>query len=187
MEERTDVVFSSEANESRPANSVPILIQPSSNTYNLFDFKWLLKYISRNSKFFLALIIILNFGASLIPISYFILSAHSIDSMREYNSDKQNFIDSQISLGIKMIAFGVAYFFISVFGTVLLVKFSLKQGYLWRIKYIESLLSLKVEFYDLNQDAISGNSLNLECDSIEEALGNHLILVITGIALLPAI
>ena len=100
-----------------------------------------------------------------------------------YNNP-DGYYEATLNICIIFFATGLGFIIISSLATFLLLIFSRAQGELWRNLYFKTLLQKNPEFYDLNPEAISGTSIDIECRYIEEALGDDLMLLITGLTLL---
>ena len=159
--------------------------EPILESHSCFaSIKIILGLCSTTSLFFLALKIFLNIFTSILPMLYFIELSSAIDQMKNYQNDRNKYYEAIKTVCVLMFGFGVVYILIASLSSFLILVFSRRQGNLWRNKYFAALLAKSPAFYDKHPELASGASIDMECAYIEEALGDDLMLCISGASLL---
>ena len=159
---------------------------PSRNWVSLgsISIKTILSLNSCLSLAFLIMTLGINTFAGLIPLLYFIETSNAIQEIGNNYNNSEKYYESVKEISIILLVCGAIYVIISTIAAFFLLSFSRLTANSWRKLYFKSLLEKNSKFYDLNPEAASGSNVNMECGSIEEALGDSIMLIISGSVLL---
>ena len=100
--------------------------------------------------------------------------------------DKDQFYDDEESLAYFDYIAGLATVILGWIAVVCFVKLGTRQGLQWKQAYFNALSHKSAKWFDKHSTADLGNTFESDCDAIEHAVGEKLMLIISAAALFIA-
>ena len=117
------------------------------------------------------------------PILLVVANGDLIREMEDNQEDMQEFYEEERSLAYKDFVLGFISLFSGWIGAIIFVLVGRRQALYWREAYFKAIVHKPVKWFDKHNPAELGASIDNDCNTIEHAVGEKLMLVVFGLAL----
>ena len=118
---------------------------------------------------------------SISPILVVVKAGDVIQVMEEHYGDLSEFYEAERELAIINFVLGAIAVIMGWLGVICFVKIGNRQGIFWKKAYFNSTVSQSVSWFDKNNPAEMGTTIDVECNIIEHALGEKSMLIISAL------
>ena len=147
------------------------------NTSSLIIFKFLTWY-----DYYLLVIGLLGTAVfSFCPLFLLIKCGQIMDEMEDNNGDLSEFYDSEKELAYECYMLAVVSIITGWIGAVSFIKFGSRQGLFWKQAYFKAITNRPVKWFDKRNPAEMGTGIDIDCNSIEIALGEKIMLLLSAV------
>ena len=153
----------------------------------IYGLKYLFKLCSRLELLGYAFSITLIIGVSLIPLLYFIETSNAINEMKIEYGNRQAFYEKEVTISVTMFIYGTVYLILTWISSALILILSRKQGYKWKAAYFKAILKRPASYYDIDLNRAQSKNILSDCQNLEDALGDRLLLILGAISLLTGV
>ena len=160
------------------------LLKKEKAKISIRNIRILFKFSSRSELIAYFIVIFLIIVASIIPLLYFIQISTAMEEMKLNYNDREKFYNNESKICIMMFYYGTGYLIISWLSCFLILYLSRQQGYKWKTLYFKAIINKPVSYYDEEQNKISSKNILTDCQNIEEALGDRMMLFLSAMSLL---
>ena len=149
----------------------------------IVPFSILYKYSSPLDLLYLSIGFLSIIAFALVPISLFVLSGDLIEIMADNQSNLSDLYDSARDLAYMCIILGLISILAGSLASFLFSLTGIRQGLHWKEAYFKSTLQRPAKWFDKHTSEQLGSTLNTDCDAIEHALGEKLMLLVFAVSL----
>lgn len=118
---------------------------------------------------------------SLSPLLVVIQCGNVIEAVEESPTDSNAFYEEEREFAILNFILAGITILAGWTSVICFIKFGSRQGLFWKEAYFKAIASQPIKWFDRNNPAGLGSSIDIECDIIEHALGEKIMLVTSSI------
>ena len=145
------------------------------------SFSTMYQYATRQDYLTMSVGLIANVIFSCLPVVLVLKIGNVIDIMQDYQGDLQKFYEEERETAIIQFILGVITVALSWIAVATFIKLGNNQGVYWKNAYFAAVINRPMKWFDKHNPAELGSSIDMDCNSIEHALGEKIMMVISSL------
>lgn len=145
------------------------------------SFSTMYQYATRKDFTVMSVGIIANVIFSCLPVVLVLKIGNVIDIMQQYRGDLDKFYEEERETAIIQFILGVITVALSWVAVATFIKLGNNQGVYWKNAYFSAVINRPMKWFDKHNPAELGSSIDMDCNSIEHALGEKIMMVMSSL------
>lgn len=150
------------------------------------SFSCMYQYATKKDFMLMSVGLIANAIFSVLPVVLVTKIGDVIDIMSEYGGDLDKFYAEERETAIAQFILGVVTVALSWVAVSTFIKIGNRQGLYWKRAYFAAVINKPMKWYDKHNPAELGSAIDMDCNAIEHALGEKIMLVVSSIIFFTA-
>ena len=145
------------------------------------SFSVMYQYATKRDFFLISIGLMANVAFSVLPVVLVIKIGDVIDIMSQYGGDLDKFYTQEKETAIIQWILGVVTVALSWVAVSTFIKVGNRQGLYWKRAYFAAVINKPMKWYEKHNPAELGSAIDMDCNAIEHALGEKIMLVVSSI------
>lgn len=120
-------------------------------------------------------------GFSIMPLFLVLLIGNVIDSMSKIGVDMNTFYEEERDIAIAQFILGALTVFTGWLAVVAFIRLGNNVGIKWKSEYYRAVINRPIKWFDKHNPAEFGTSIDMDCDAIEHASGEKIMLLLSAV------
>ncbi|OMJ68658.1 hypothetical protein SteCoe_33833 [Stentor coeruleus] len=172
---------SDDKNQDKDLETAAFLKPQEMETGTRASFSVMYQYATRKDFILIVIGLITNVIFSCLPVVLVIKIGDVIDIMSNFNGDFDNFYNEERETAIIQFILGIVTVILSWIAVSTFIKLGSRQGLYWKRAYFNAVINKPITWFDKHNPAELGSAIDMDCNAIEHALGEKIMLVMSSL------
>ena len=166
--------------------SALLLKQSDTEIITRASFSTMYQYATRRDYILISIGLISNVLFSCLPVILVLKIGDVIEIMGQFQGDLEHFYEEERETAIIQFCLGILTVIFSWVAVASFIKLGNRQGLYWKKAYFASVVNKPMKWYDKHNPSELGSAIDMDCNAIEHALGEKVMLVVSSLVFFVA-